>query len=50
MERTIIAKNITKKYKLYNDTKERLFDLVSKKEYGEDFYALANVKDRKSVV
>lgn len=43
MERTIIAKNITKKYKLYNDTKERLFDLVSKKEYGEDFYALANV-------
>lgn len=43
MDKAIIAKNITKKYKLYNDTKERLFDLVSSKDYGDDFYALANI-------
>jgi teichoic acid transport system ATP-binding protein len=43
MEKAIICKNVTKKYKLYNGTKERLFDLIFPKEYGEDFYALANV-------
>lgn len=43
MEKAIIAKNVTKKYKLYNGTKERLFDLIFPKDYGEDFYALANV-------
>src|SRR5690606_9470817 len=43
MEKAIIAKNITKKYKLYNGTKERILDLISPKSYGEDFYALANV-------
>lgn len=43
MEKAIIAKNITKKYKLYNNTKERFLDLISPKDYGEDFYALANV-------
>src|SRR5690606_34352572 len=43
MEKAIIAKNITKKYKLYKGTKERILDLISPKSYGEDFYALANV-------
>ncbi|MFS0645417.1 teichoic acids export ABC transporter ATP-binding subunit TagH [Siminovitchia sp. 179-K 8D1 HS] len=43
MEKAIIVKNITKKYKLYNGTKERLLDLILPKSYGEDFYALANV-------
>ncbi|RKQ34308.1 teichoic acids export ABC transporter ATP-binding subunit TagH [Oceanobacillus halophilus] len=43
MEKAIIAKNISKKYKLYSGTKERLLDLVTPKSYGEDFYALANV-------
>lgn len=43
MEKAIIARNVTKKYKLYNGTKERLFDLIFPKDYGEDFYALANV-------
>src|SRR5699024_7246831 len=43
MEKAITVKNITKKYKLYNDTKERLLDLVTPKEYGEDFYALTDV-------
>ncbi|MFC5465627.1 teichoic acids export ABC transporter ATP-binding subunit TagH [Lederbergia graminis] len=43
MEKAIIAKNVTKKYKLYNGTKERLLDLLTPKNYGEDFYALTNV-------
>lgn len=43
MEKAIIATNVTKKYKLYKNTKERLLDLLLPKEYGEDFYALAGV-------
>lgn len=43
MEKAIIAKNITKKYKLYNGNKERILDLILPKNYGEDFYALADV-------
>ena len=43
MEKTITVKNITKKYKLYNGTKERLLDLITSKSYGEDFYALKDV-------
>lgn len=43
MEKAIIAKNISKKYKLYKDAKERLLDLIMPKSYGEDFYALADV-------
>lgn len=43
MEKAIIANNITKKYKLYKNSKERLFDLLTPKSYGEDFYALNGV-------
>lgn len=43
MEKAIVVKNVTKKYKLYNGNKERLLDLVSPKNYGRDFYALTNV-------
>ncbi|WP_092491515.1 teichoic acids export ABC transporter ATP-binding subunit TagH [Virgibacillus salinus] len=43
MEKAIIAKNITKKYKLYNGSKERILDLITPRSYGEDFYALNNV-------
>lgn len=43
MDEAIIAKNITKKYKLYQNTKERLLDLITPKSYGDDFYALTNV-------
>lgn len=44
MTKAIIAKGITKKYKLYNDSKERLYDLIIPgRSYGEDFYALADV-------
>src|SRR5699024_12188655 len=43
MEKSIIVKNLTKKYKLYTNPKERLLDLITPKSYGEDFYALADV-------
>ena len=43
VDKAIIVKNLTKKYKLYNNTKERLFDLLTPKQYGEDFYALSKV-------
>lgn len=43
MDKAIIIKNVTKKYKLYHSTKERLFDIITPKKYGEDFYALTNV-------
>jgi teichoic acid transport system ATP-binding protein len=43
MEKAIIASNITKRYKLFDDTKDRLLDLITHKSYGEDFYALTDV-------
>ncbi|MFD1363685.1 teichoic acids export ABC transporter ATP-binding subunit TagH [Lentibacillus salinarum] len=43
MEKAIIAKNVTKKYKLYNGTKERMLDLLTPKSYGKDFFALTDV-------
>lgn len=43
MEKAIIVQHITKKYKLYNSSKERMLDLLSPKSYGDDFYALADV-------
>src|SRR5699024_6617049 len=43
LEKAIIVRNVSKKYKLYNNTKERLLDLVSPKSFGKDFYALSDV-------
>ncbi|WP_330949200.1 teichoic acids export ABC transporter ATP-binding subunit TagH [Virgibacillus sp. MG-45] len=43
MDKAIIVQNITKKYKLYNGTKERLLDLLTPKSFGEDFFALTDV-------
>lgn len=43
MEKSIIANNVTKKYKLYNGMKDRLLDLITPKSYGKDFYALKDV-------
>ncbi len=43
MKKAIVATNITKKYKLYNSTKERILDLILPKEYGDNFYALTGV-------
>ncbi|NMB17957.1 MAG: teichoic acids export ABC transporter ATP-binding subunit TagH [Erysipelothrix sp.] len=43
MEKSIIVKNVSKKYILYQSPKERLLDLITPKKYGEDFFALTNV-------
>lgn len=43
MEFAIEVKNVTKKYKLYKNNKERLLDLISPNGYGEDFYALNDI-------
>lgn len=43
MDKAIIVRGVTKKYKLFNNTKERLYSLISPHKYGEDFYALTNV-------
>ncbi|URM33425.1 teichoic acids export ABC transporter ATP-binding subunit TagH [Cytobacillus firmus] len=43
MSKSVIVKNITKKYKLYTKTSEKLLDIILPKNYGEDFYALRNV-------
>lgn len=43
MEKAIIVENISKKYKLYDDTTERLLDLITPRGRGEDFYALMDI-------
>ena len=39
----IIAKNISKRYKMYKNSKEKLIDLISPKGGGADFYALKDL-------
>lgn len=43
MAKSVIVKNVTKKYKLYKKTSEKLLDIFLPKSYGEDFFALRNV-------
>src|SRR5699024_8170791 len=43
MEKAIITKNITKKYKLFTSSKERVLDLITTGNHGDDFYALTDV-------
>lgn len=43
MTKTVVLKNVTKKYKMYHNAKEKLLDIILPKNYGEDFYALQNV-------
>ncbi|WP_096272581.1 teichoic acids export ABC transporter ATP-binding subunit TagH [Paucisalibacillus globulus] len=43
MEKTIIVSNVTKKHKLYDNTSDKIKDILFRKGYGEDFYALRNV-------
>ncbi|MBS4218963.1 teichoic acids export ABC transporter ATP-binding subunit TagH [Bacillus sp. FJAT-49711] len=43
MEKAIVINKLSKRYKLYTSTKERILDLITPKSYGEDFYALTNV-------
>lgn len=43
MTKAIEVENVSKRYKLYNSTKERLLDVLLKKEYGRPFYALSDI-------
>lgn len=43
MNKSIVLKEVTKKYKLYQNAKERLLDLIIPKDYGLDFWALRKV-------
>ncbi|MBM7644922.1 teichoic acid transport system ATP-binding protein [Scopulibacillus daqui] len=43
MGKSVIVKNVTKRYKLHTKTSERLLDIILPTGYGEDFYALRNV-------
>lgn len=43
MEKSVVVKNVTKKYKLYKKNSEKLLDLILPKAYGEEYYALRNV-------
>ena len=44
MSKSVVVKNITKKYKLFSSKSERILDLVLPyKEYGEAFYAIKDI-------
>lgn len=43
MSYAIDLKNVSKKYKLYQNSKQRLLDLLLPFDYGEDFYALRGI-------
>ena len=43
MSKSIIVNNVTKKYKLFQNPKERLLDLILPRQYGTDFWALRGV-------
>ena len=44
MTKAIVAKDVVKRYKLYDNSKERILDLFSpSKKHGNDFYALNGV-------
>ncbi|MCQ6276853.1 teichoic acids export ABC transporter ATP-binding subunit TagH [Bacillus sp. V3B] len=43
MTQSVSLKNVSKQYKIYKGTKEKLLDIISPKSYGEDFYAIQNI-------
>lgn len=43
MENSVVFKQVTKKYKMYKKTSDKLLDLALPKGYGKDFYALQNI-------
>lgn len=43
MAKSVILQNVTKKYKMFRKSSEKLMDLISPKGRGEDFYALRNI-------
>lgn len=43
MTKSVVVKNLTKRYKLYSSNKEKMMDIFLPKSYGEPFYALRDV-------
>ncbi|WHY86097.1 teichoic acids export ABC transporter ATP-binding subunit TagH [Neobacillus novalis] len=43
MSTSVVLKNVTKRYKMYKKTTDKLLDLVLPNGYGKDFYALQNI-------
>ncbi|MCQ2008711.1 teichoic acids export ABC transporter ATP-binding subunit TagH [Sporolactobacillus sp. STSJ-5] len=43
MEKSVIVKNVSKKYKMYAKNSEKILDLISPKGYGKSFYALHDI-------
>lgn len=43
MGKSVVVKNLTKRYKLYSNNKEKLKDIFLPRNYGEAFYALREV-------
>ncbi|WP_078543817.1 teichoic acids export ABC transporter ATP-binding subunit TagH [Litchfieldia alkalitelluris] len=43
MTKSVVLKNVTKKYKMYKKTSEKLLDILLPKGYGEDFYAVQDI-------
>ncbi|QAA23067.1 teichoic acids export ABC transporter ATP-binding subunit TagH [Sporolactobacillus terrae] len=43
MEKSVIVKNVSKKYKMYTKNSEKLLDLILPKSYGKSFYALHDI-------
>lgn len=43
MTESVVVENVTKKYKMYRKTSDKLLDIILPNGYGEDFYALRDV-------
>ncbi|WP_082153555.1 teichoic acids export ABC transporter ATP-binding subunit TagH [Bacillus sp. LL01] len=43
MKHSVVFQSVTKKYKMYNKSFEKLLDIFTPKGFGEDFYALQNI-------
>ncbi|MCO7175891.1 teichoic acids export ABC transporter ATP-binding subunit TagH [Sporolactobacillus kofuensis] len=43
MEKSVVVKNVSKKYKMYTKNSEKILDLISPKGYGKTFYALNDI-------
>lgn len=44
MKESVLIKNVTKKYRMYKNQKERMKDLIIPGRSGEDFYALQDIE------
>ncbi len=43
MSKTVVVRNVTKKFKMYKKPAEKLLDIILPNGYGEDFYAIQNI-------